>query len=265
MCGPDHEPPEQRYVTHESLVALLEGGEYVQETFPVSFRTADGKPYTFKSSIAYRKGAEPKPLVMVFPNYAGLKQFDKDQALFLARLGYVGLAVDLYPEVEGYRYEDRNPVVDRSNGEKPAHGDYVNMQDAKIMEAFMKLSDPAYDPVANPITVAQTQGMAHFKAAFAHYHGCLKAKAHWRELMALNLSQAKAHPAVHDDLAAAMPAVAKAMGERLDFLAKTFFENSDNASDACPRGAVPPGVPCACWMAVHKYGGTMGPFQEITV
>ena len=204
MCGPDHEPPEQRYVTHESLVALLEGGEYVQETFPVSFRTADGKPYTFKSSIAYRKGAEPKPLVMVFPNYAGLKQFDKDQALFLARLGYVGLAVDLYPEVDGYRYEDRNPVVDRSNGEKPAHGDYVNMQDAKIMEAFMKLSDPAYDPVANPITVAQTQGMAHFKAAFAHYHGCLKAKAHWRELMALNLSQAKAHPAVHDDLAAAI-------------------------------------------------------------
>ena len=68
----------------------------------------------------------------------------------------------------------------------------------------------------------------------------------------------------HTDLAAAMPDVARAMGKRLDELAKSFFENHDDAPDSCPSGVVPPGVPCACWMAVHRYGGVMGPFQEIT-
>ena len=72
-------------------------------------------------------------------------------------------------------------------------------------------------------------------------------------------------PYEHNDLAAAMPDVARAMRKRLDELAKSFFENHDNASDSCPAGVLPPGVPCACWMAVYKYGGVMGPFQEVTV
>lgn len=38
----------------------------------------------------------PRPLVLVVHNYQGLKQFDIDVAEYLARLGYVGLAADLY-------------------------------------------------------------------------------------------------------------------------------------------------------------------------
>lgn len=52
----------------------------------------------------------PRPCVLVFPNYAGLKQFDTDQALFLARVGYVGVAVDLYRSTEEYPRSNRNPL-----------------------------------------------------------------------------------------------------------------------------------------------------------
>ena len=38
----------------------------------------------------------PKPLVIVIHNYQGLKFFDVDVAEYLARTGYVGLAIDLY-------------------------------------------------------------------------------------------------------------------------------------------------------------------------
>ncbi len=40
----------------------------------------------------------PRPLVLVVHNYQGLKFFDVDVAEYLARLGYVGLAVDMYGE-----------------------------------------------------------------------------------------------------------------------------------------------------------------------
>ena len=38
----------------------------------------------------------PRPLVLVIHNYQGLKFFDVDVAEYLARVGYVGLAIDLY-------------------------------------------------------------------------------------------------------------------------------------------------------------------------
>ena len=38
----------------------------------------------------------PRPLVLVVHNYQGLKGFDVDVAEYLARVGYVGLAVDMY-------------------------------------------------------------------------------------------------------------------------------------------------------------------------
>jgi hypothetical protein len=87
MCGPeDTEPPKVPYRTPAFLLAGAGAdGDYVLEEFPI---TSGG--YTYKSWIAYRRGAPPKPVVMVFPNYAGLKDFDKDQAMFLAKLGYVG-------------------------------------------------------------------------------------------------------------------------------------------------------------------------------
>ena len=89
------------------------------------------------------------------------------------------------------------------------------------------------------------------------------------------VSQVRADPTEHRDLAAAMPAVVDAMNARLDALALTFFDNRELGVDACPpgattadppeaggkQGAVP--VPCACWMAVHRWGGVLGPYQEV--
>lgn len=66
------------------------------------------------------------------------------------------------------------------------------------------------------------------------------------------------------DLAFDMPAELDRLSAKLDEMAKGFFENSDVGVDACPT-TIPADVPCACWMARHKYGGTMGPFQEIEV
>ena len=43
--------------------------------------------------------AGPRPLVMVIHNYQGLKFFDVDVAEYLARVGYVGLAIDVYGNI----------------------------------------------------------------------------------------------------------------------------------------------------------------------
>ena len=40
-----------------------------------------------------------RPLVLVIHNYQGLKYFDVDVAEYMARLGYVGLAIDMYGEL----------------------------------------------------------------------------------------------------------------------------------------------------------------------
>ena len=149
MCGPDHPAPEQDYRTHASITGLLADDKYALDEFPVAFTHQSGEVYTYKSFIAYKKGAPPRPLVLVLPNYAGLKQFDKDQALFLAKCGYVGLAVDVFRETEQYSYADRNPAVELKDGETAEYAsrfsrtvrskaaDYVNCKDIKIMEAFL--------------------------------------------------------------------------------------------------------------------------------
>ena len=41
----------------------------------------------------------PRPLILVIHNYQGLKFFDIDVAEYFARIGYVGLAIDLYGNV----------------------------------------------------------------------------------------------------------------------------------------------------------------------
>ena len=40
-----------------------------------------------------------------------------------------------------------------------------------------------------------------------------------------------------------------------------FFVNRDKGSDACPDGIE---MSCGCWMAINKYGGAFGPFQNVT-
>jgi len=49
--------------------------------------------------VAPPEAAGAKPLVLVVHNYQGLKQFDIDVAEYLARLGYVGLAIDTYGDL----------------------------------------------------------------------------------------------------------------------------------------------------------------------
>ncbi|MEE4360043.1 MAG: dienelactone hydrolase family protein [Pseudomonadales bacterium] len=55
--------------------------------------------------VAPPAAAGPRPLVLVAHNYQGLKFFDVHVAEYLARVGYVGLAIDLYG--------DRVPVDER--------------------------------------------------------------------------------------------------------------------------------------------------------
>jgi len=99
MCGPNAEACKDEY---ESRVHLNEISQNViVGDFPVEFM---GRSYVGK--IAYYENG-PKPLVLVFPNYAGLKQFDIDQAVFMALLGYVAVAVDLYGD--SFPPELRNP------------------------------------------------------------------------------------------------------------------------------------------------------------
>ncbi len=46
--------------------------------------------------VAPAANTGPRPLVLVIHNYQGLKYFDVDVAEYLARIGYVGLAIDVY-------------------------------------------------------------------------------------------------------------------------------------------------------------------------
>ena len=49
--------------------------------------------------VAPPEDAGPRPLVLVIHNYQGLKFFDVDVAEYLARVGYVGLAIDVYGDI----------------------------------------------------------------------------------------------------------------------------------------------------------------------
>jgi len=108
MCGSDAQPPADSYKTPACLeptpAATAKRGDLVVERFPLTF---DGYTY-LHGHISYIKGRPPAPVILVHHNYAGLKQFDIDQASFLAKVGYVGLAVDLYKESENYKFADRN-------------------------------------------------------------------------------------------------------------------------------------------------------------
>ena len=80
-------------------------GRLIVERMPITY-----EGYTYEHGhIAYIEGAGPKPVVIVHPNYAGLKQFDIDQCCFLARCGYAAMCVDHYKDTETYRFVDRNP------------------------------------------------------------------------------------------------------------------------------------------------------------
>ena len=66
-----------------------------RDDIAVDFR---GKAY-LGHLVAPPEDAGPRPLVLVIHNYQGLKFFDVDVAEYLARVGYVGLAIDVYGDI----------------------------------------------------------------------------------------------------------------------------------------------------------------------
>ncbi|MCO4830155.1 MAG: dienelactone hydrolase family protein [Gammaproteobacteria bacterium] len=82
--------------------------------------------------VAPSASVGPRPLVLVIHNYQGLKQFDRDVAEYFARLGYVGLAIDMYG--------DRVPSDER---EFPTDPRRVEAFQTKCFEAMVWLD---HDP-----------------------------------------------------------------------------------------------------------------------
>lgn len=145
MCGPNSATA-SGYKTQDHLqpapASEAADGDLVVEEFPISFGG-----YTYPHGrIAYVKGRQPTPVILVHHNYAGCKRFDVDQAAYLALCGYVGLAVDLYPECEMYTSADRSVNVDRARHFKGSF-DYMQsllVDPAKwrsLMGAFMAAAD----------------------------------------------------------------------------------------------------------------------------
>ena len=140
----------------------------VLEAFPVLF---DG--YEYEGWIAYEADAPPRPQVLVVPNYAGLKQFDRDQAVFLASAGFVGIAVDIYKEVDGYRKADRSP--------RELPGWRASSREEK-----------------------QAIAAKHMEEAFKFVNHFMADPAALRASLAAYLAHGRAHPAVDSDKAAAI-------------------------------------------------------------
>ena len=65
----------------------------------------------------------------------------------------------------------------------------------------------------------------------------------------------------YDDLAATNSQRVADMTQLLAEESERFFVNRDKGSDACPDGIE---MSCGCWMAINKYGGAFGPFQNVT-
>ncbi|MDE0441608.1 MAG: dienelactone hydrolase family protein, partial [Gammaproteobacteria bacterium] len=71
---------------------------------PADLRRAD-IAFSFRGNdylghlVAPAPSVGPRPLVLVIHNYQGLKFFDVDVAEYLARVGYVGLAIDVYGNI----------------------------------------------------------------------------------------------------------------------------------------------------------------------
>ncbi len=72
-----------------------EASELRRVEVPLHFR---GKDY-LGHLVAPPASMGRRPLVLEIHNYAGLKFFDVHQAEYLARLGYVGLAIDVYGDM----------------------------------------------------------------------------------------------------------------------------------------------------------------------
>ena len=100
--------------------------------------------------------------------------------------------MDQYVEADGYRYEDRNPVVEVKEDEsidyksrfsrtvQSTAGDYVNAADVQLWEYMAKSAAPDFDAAKNPMSTAHAQGFAHFTAALGSMNGTVAGAAQRR-------------------------------------------------------------------------------------
>ena len=143
---------------------MTNGSDIVVEDFPFTWNG-----YNYVSHIAFQRGAAAKPLILIFPNYAGEKQFDIDQAVFLARCGYTAVSVDMYQETPyengvSYPKSNRNPLK----------------------------------------TDSREKIMAHFKGAFTAYNWFQLHPKEWRGFQSKFFAAVRKHPAAHSKFAAAI-------------------------------------------------------------
>lgn len=103
--------------------------------------------------VAPAESEGKRPLVLVIHNYQGLKFFDVDVAEYLARLGYVGLAVDMYGDLV--------PADERLWPEDPAsHPEMVNAFQKKCFQG-MVACDHDHEFFRALLQEWLTQGLAH--------------------------------------------------------------------------------------------------------
>jgi len=69
-----------------------------------------------------------------------------------------------------------------------------------------------------------------------------------------------ADPTEHNDLAKTYPDKVKELAKLLAVAKENYYNNHERGTDACPKGVE---EECACWMAVNKYGGYYGPYQNV--
>jgi len=108
----------------------------------------------------------PRPLVLVIHNYQGLKGFDMDVAEYMARLGYVGMAVDMYgdhvpegqrefptdpSEIEAFQKCCFDAMVDLDH-------DHARFRDLMGHWIELGLSDESVDEAAAPAAIGYCFG-----------------------------------------------------------------------------------------------------------
>eukprot|EP00812_Abedinium_dasypus_P004998 NODE_1624_length_1100_cov_141.358852.p1 GENE.NODE_1624_length_1100_cov_141.358852~~NODE_1624_length_1100_cov_141.358852.p1 ORF type:complete len:269 (-),score=73.09 NODE_1624_length_1100_cov_141.358852:276-1082(-) len=95
-----------------------------------------------------------RPIVLVFPNYAGKKAFDVDQATFLAMCGYTAVAL-----------EERHPEIDSGYDREPHVGlGFLDVWDWHLVPAFHAMNSLRAD-------VGLMRGLVHETLAAARGFG----------------------------------------------------------------------------------------------
>ncbi len=89
----------------------------------------DGPGGPFEGVIAFDSAVtDPRPGVLVIPNIVGQKEFDNGKAEDLARLGYVGFAIDVFGQGKRTTREapDRSKYMDEMNADRGLLRDRLN-------------------------------------------------------------------------------------------------------------------------------------------